>query len=282
MTSPTLRRWEVARRLRQLREHADLSLDEVASTLGCSASKISRIETAARGASPRDVRDLCNLYNVTGTDRDSLIDLVRESKEPSWWRALDEVTAQMGMFYGLEAAASTILQYETILVPGLLQTPDYARALLRRLNLRLTANAAEQLITSRQERQKRLLARDAPSYWVVLDEAVIHRQVGGPKIMHDQVQHLVHRIEERRVVLQVIPFNAGAHAGMDGNFTTLRYEGSQVADQVYVEGRAGQLYLSRQAELKLYLEIFDHLRAIAESPDDSLERLRHALTSWPD
>jgi transcriptional regulator with XRE-family HTH domain len=277
--SPTLRRWELARRLRGLREHSGLSLEDVAAELLCSPSKISRIETAARAASARDVRDLSRVYGLDDTTRDDLMALAREAKERGWWQHFDDVLPDYTTFMGFEAAASSIEDYETILVPGLLQTQEYTHALTNRLNLPVGSEAADQYAASRQARQKRLLGGDRPHYWVILDEAVLHRQVGGPKIMHDQIQYLAESVTERRVTLQVIPFETGAHAGMEGNFVILRYEQSEVPDLVYVEGRAGQLFLSREADLKLYRQTFDHLRAAAESPDASLDRLHRLLGS---
>jgi transcriptional regulator with XRE-family HTH domain len=275
--SPTLRRWELARRLRHLRETSGLNLEDVARELLCSPSKISRIETGARGASARDVRDLGRLYKVDTSTQEYLMSLAREAKQRGWWQHFDEVVPDYTTFMGLEAAASSIQTYETIIVPGLLQIPEYAIALTRRLNLPLGAEAAHQYATTRQERQKRLATPEAPDYWVILDEAVLHRQVGGPKVMRDQIHHLTERIGERQVILQVIPFAAGAHAGMEGNFVMLGYQESDVPDLVYVEGRAGHLFLSREADLKLYRETFDHLRATAASPDDSLDLLRGLL-----
>jgi transcriptional regulator with XRE-family HTH domain len=281
-TSPTLRRWELARRLRQLREAAGLNLEDVAAELLCSPSKISRIETAARGASARDVRDLSRIYEVDPATQDYLMRLAREAKERGWWQRYDEVLPDYTTFMGLEAAASSIQSYDTIIIPGLLQIPAYSVALTRRLNLPVGADAADQYARSRQERQKRLQGPDAPSYWVILDEAVLHRQVGGPTVMRDQIHDLAQRITERQVILQIIPFTAGAHAGMEGDFAILGYDQqADMPDLVYLEGRAGQLFLSREADLKYFRDTFDHLRAAAESPDDSLDHIRQLLIEGP-
>jgi transcriptional regulator with XRE-family HTH domain len=251
-----------------------MGLEEVASQLLCSPSKISRLETGARGASPRDVRDLCRIYAADDATRAYLMDLAQEAKQRGWWQHFDEVFPDYPTYIDLEGAASDIQVYETVLVHGLLQTTDYSLALMRRINLRLGTEAAEQYANSRRERQKRLLGGDRPAFWAILDEAAIRRQVGGPKIMADQIAHLVECAEQRRVILQIIPFEAGAHAGMEGNFTVLRFEDSDVPDHIYVEGRAGHLFLSRDEDLRLYRETFDHLRATAASPDESLEFLR--------
>jgi hypothetical protein len=147
--------------------------------------------------------------------------------------------------------------------------------------LNLDAKSPDQYASSRQQRQKRLRAENPPNFWAVLDEAALRRQVGGPKVMRDQIEHLAQCAAERQVVLQILPFEAGAHAGMQGNFAMLQFE-EDVPDLVYVEGGAGAWYLSRDTELKVYRQMFDFLRATAESPDDSLDRLQAMLAAWPD
>jgi transcriptional regulator with XRE-family HTH domain len=276
--SPTLRRVELSRRLRQLREGSGLSIENVSAELLCSPSKISRIETGARAASVRDVRDLARLYGVDEVTTTYLMNLAREAKERGWWQHFDEVVSEYATYVDFEQAATEIHQYETIVVPGLLQVPDYTLALMRRVSIRLRGEAAEQYAASRQQRQERLALSDAPQFWAVIDEAVLHRQVGGIKVMQEQLTHLIRSVNEERVVLQVIPFSAGAHASMEGSFTLLRFEEAEIPDLVYIEGRAGHLFLSRQVDLKLYRDTFDHLRASALSPDDSLELLKTLVT----
>lgn len=275
--SPTLRRMELARRLRALRETSGKSLEDVAGELLCSPSKISRIETGARGASARDVRDLCRIYAVPEDTQHYLMDLAREAKQRGWWQAFDEVVSDYTMLMGLEAGASAIHQYETVLVPGLLQTVDYSRALMRRISPAVSDDAAEQYVISRQERQQRLFGDDPPEYWAIMDEAAVRRQVGGVKVMNDQIEHLIRCAEEHRVILQIIPFLAGAHPGMEGNFEMLHYEDAVSTDVVYVEGRAGNLFLHREADLRLHRQTFDHLRATAESPDHTIDRLQRII-----
>jgi transcriptional regulator with XRE-family HTH domain len=272
-SSPTLRRWELASRLRRLRETRGLSLEDVAGDLECSTSKVSRIETAARGASLRDVRDLCRLYDVDEGERESLLELVRQAKQAGWWQRYDEVASRSATYLGLEDAATSIQNYEPSSVPGLLQTSDYTRALVSRVNVSLTREAIDQYVQSRRERHQRLLGDNPPQCWVIIDEAVLHRLVGGAKVMHDQLQEMIKHATDRRVIIQVVPFSAGAHAGMEGSFTLLQFADSDLPDVVYLESRAGELLLHRDMDLRLYRETFDHLRASAESPDASVERM---------
>lgn len=274
-TNPTIRRWELASRLRRHRESRGMSLEDVAAQLLCTPSKISRLETATRGASLRDVRDLCRLYDVPDADRDELMTLVREAKQPGWWQRYDELASRWGTYFALEDAASSIQQFETSLVPGLLQTGDYTNALVDRIGVSNRHHEiVQQAVLSRQERQKRLLSEDPLDYWVILDEAALHRLVGGTKVMRSQLEHVATLAEDHRVVLQIIPFSAGAHTGMEGNFTVLQFASPEIPDSVYLEHRAGGLFLNRDADLRLYRATFDHLRATAESPHESIERIQ--------
>jgi transcriptional regulator with XRE-family HTH domain len=278
--SPTLRRWELARLLRQLREASGRTIDEVAQELLCSTSKISRIETGARGASSRDVRDLSRLYGADEATSAYLMRLSREAKQRGWWQHFDQVFPDYTTFMGFEEAASSIQDYEASVVPGLLQTADYTRALMQRVFLTISADSVEQYVSSRQQRQERILRSDPASFWAILDEAVLHREVGGRKVMRDQLEHLARCATDRRVQLQILPFAAGAHAGMAGSFILLQFEEVAVPDLVYVEGRAGQMFLSRDEDVKLYHRTFDHLRASADSLEGSVERLHAVLESW--
>lgn len=275
-SSPTVRRWELGQSLRRMREHAGLKIEEVAEQLGCSPSKISRLETASRGALPRDVRDLCRLY---GADHDSearLLELTRESRQPAWWQAYDEVASRGATYLGLEEAASSITSYQTIRIPGLLQVPEYSRAYMRGVIPTLSDDAVEQFVDSRRERQ-RLLDRDPRlDYWVILDEAVLHREVGGRAVMQAQLEHLLQLARRQRITLQIVPFSAGAHAGMEGSFTLLRFPADSMADLIYVESRSGQFFLSRESELLVYRDVLDHLRATADSLSRSLDLVQAA------
>ncbi len=276
-TSPTVRRRVLANRLRSLREAAGLSLEDVAAHLMCSASKVSRLETGARPATLRDVRDLALMYGVSEADARDLMTLVREASQRGWWESYDEVASRSATYIGLEEAAASLEHYETVRIPGLLQTPAYTRALLRRISPSHGPDAIEQFVATRLERQKLLTSSSPPSYWVVLDEAALRRQVGGPAVMQDQLSALVAAAEAGWVTIQVIPFASGAHAGMEGTFVILTFADPDLADVVYVEGRSGQLFLGRAADIRVYRETLDHLRAVADGPDSSLAFIRDLI-----
>jgi transcriptional regulator with XRE-family HTH domain len=279
-SSPTVRRWELAGRLRALREGAGLGIEEVSAQLLCSPSKISRLETAVRGASLRDVRDLCALYQADEAVTEHLMELARQSKEPGWWQSFDEVAPRFATYIGLEDAAVAIRSYETIRMQGLLQTPDYTRALVRRIFPGISAKAAEQFVETRQTRFQQVLEGPTrPDLWVILDEAVLARQVGGPKVMQNQIDHIIKCVDEGLLTLQVVPFAAGAHAGMEGSFTILEFPPETLPQVVYVEGRSGQIFLNRPADLREFEDAFDHLRATAAAPDDSVDLLHRLARS---
>lgn len=268
--SPTVRRWELAARLRELRIRAGLSLDEVAAELLCSPSKISRLENAARAASARDVRDLARIYGVSDQMQQELMDLVRQSKQRAWWENYDEVASRSSTYIGLEEAASAIEWYETIRIPGLLQTPDYARAFLHGIIPSLDNDALDQYVASRVERQRRLTENPPLRLWAILDEAAVRKRVGGAKVMYDQIMHIIHVAKTlRNVTVQLVPDSRGSHAGMDGPFEILKFPQGALSDIVYVEGRSGQLFLTRKQDLDLFNEMLDYLRAAAASPDES-------------
>ena len=266
--SPTVRRRELGTRLRELRTRAGMTVDEVAEKLLVSAAKVSRLETGVRGVSLRDVRDLCDIYDVDAAERDHLATLVRESKQPSWWQRYD---LDYTTYVGLEAAATTILDYESSIIPGLLQTEDYARAVVEGVLYDAPADVVEQRVAARMQRQELLHADPPPELWAVIDEAALHRLVGGPAVMRAQLEWLVERAALSNVTVQVIPFEVGAHPGMDSTFILLHLE--DVSDIVYVEGLVGNLYQESQADLARYRRHADQLRAVAMSPKDSLARI---------
>jgi transcriptional regulator with XRE-family HTH domain len=267
--SPTLRRRELAARLRELRLVAGMTADEVAEKMLVSPAKISRIETGVRGVSLRDVRDLCEIYGVDPVDASRLATLVRESKQPSWWQSYDLPYAT---FVGLEAAATSILDYESGLVPALLQTEDYARAAVEGILYDAGDELVDQRVTARLTRQEVLYQPTPPHLWAVLDESALRRVVGGPDIMRVQLEVLIDRAALPNVTLQVISFETGAHPGMDSTFTLLELPGG-VSDIVYIEGLVGNLYQESPTDLTRYRRAFDQLRAIALSPRDSLARI---------
>jgi transcriptional regulator with XRE-family HTH domain len=270
-----------------------LTVEQVAEQLLCSPSKVSRMETGQRAATLRDVRDLCGIYGVTDqAEITRLMDLAREGKQQAWWQPYD--LDYFATYVDLEQAATGLAYYHTTVVPGLLQTVDYARAMFawslptgqlaahfaehpqdRRDNLiEYTPERRDQLIDVRLRRQRHLLTRDpAPDLVAVLDEAVLHRMVGGPAIMGAQLRHLVEVSAMSNLALQVIPFGAGAHPAMDNIFTILQFD-DPAPSIVYVEGLMGWLYLEREQEVARYGQVLEHLRSVALSPQETTELIK--------
>ena len=263
--SPTVRRRELGARLRALRLASGLTAEDVAARMEVSPAKISRIETGARGVSIADVRFLCDLYAVSTEERDRLLTLTRESKRRSWWQQYG-LPESLATYIGLEDAAVSIQQYETSIVPPLLQTQEYAHALVSGAGF-YAMPEQEQLVQARMTRQEILTANPALQLWAVIDEAALHRMVGGPEVTRAQLQALAERSRAKNITLQVIPFAAGAHPGLNSSFIILHLE--EVQDVVYVEGLIGNFYLQSPADIVRYRRTFDELRAVALGPQDS-------------
>ncbi len=272
--SPTLRRRRLASELRRLREAAQLTIDEVGEKLECSASKISRIETGHVGVTPRDVRDMLELYAIDDDQREALVQLAREARKKGWWHAYNEVFT--GSFVGLESDASSLHTHQALLVPGLLQTEKYMGSVIRAIRPDHGEEEVSRRVAARVTRQKLLIDAQPPEYWAILDEAVLHRTVGGPAIMREQLMKLLELSELPHVTLQVLPFTAGAHAGMEGPFLILGFPEPADPDVVYVENTTTGSYLEEPSDVYRYTLMFDHLRASALNPTDSLQRVKQA------
>lgn len=273
--SPTLRRRELAARLRALRLERGLTVDQVAEQLLCSPSKVSRMETGQRGATLRDVRDLCGIYGLTDPSQvEYLMGLVREAKQQAWWQSYD--LDYYATYVGLEQAAVTLCYYQSSIVPGLLQTAGYARGLHEgSMPAEFTPERAGELIEVRIRRQQ-VLNREPPlELRVVLDEAVLHRVVGGPDVMAEQLTHFVAIAKRPNVTLQVIPFSAGAHPAMENMFTIIEFE-DVAPPVVYVEGLMGFLFLERGNDVARYTQIFKYLCEIALNPQETIELMSEA------
>jgi len=266
--SPTIRRRRLGLELRRHREAAGVTIDYVAERLECSSSKISRIETGHTGATPRDVRDMLNLYGVRGAECDELVQIARDARMKGWWHPYSQVLT--GAYVGLEAAAEEIREYTQQVVPGLLQTEEYARAMIRAARPDIGVEEVDRRVSVRMGRQSLLEADDPVNLWVVLDEAVVSRPVGGDAVMRRQLEHLVEAADLPSVTLQLLPFEAGAHAGMDGTFAILNFPEPADADVVFAENATGGLFLEKTEELRKYRFIFDHIRAAALGPEESV------------
>ncbi len=268
--SPTVRRRRLALELRRLREAARLTCEEVADHLECSASKISRVETGRVSVSPRDVRDMLELYGVPPAQRESLVQLARDSRQKGWWHAYsDTMQPQFVTYVGLESAAAEIRIYEVSLIPELLQTEDYARAVIRSGMMNSPAEDVERRVALRMARQPAITRDDPPKVWAVLDEAALRRRVGGAGLMRLQLEHLLAQATLPNVAVQVIPFGGGAHPAMGRPFIILVFPERVDTDVVYLEDLTSALYLEDVADVDRYNVFFNHLRASALSFDDS-------------
>ncbi len=266
--SPALRRRQLGAELRRLRDRAGVTIDQVAAHLECSASKISRIETGQTGVTPRDVRDILTVYGVAQEVVDDLVEIAREAREKGWWQLYGDVLTSA--YVGLEAAADRIRAYEAQVLPGLLQTEGYVRAMIESARPGITDDEVDRRVRVRTSRQSLLVQNEPIDFWVILDEAVLRRPVGGPEVMRQQLDHLVSMAELSNVTLQVLPFSAGAHAGMDGTFAMLLFDGSFSQDLVFAANAAGGLILEKDTELQRYAFIFDRLKSCSLHPDDSI------------
>jgi transcriptional regulator with XRE-family HTH domain len=286
--SPTVRRRELGALLRKLRKDKDLTVDQVTTYLECSASKISRIETGQRGATPRDVRDLCDLYGVTNqAERERLVGLAREGKQQGWWQSYDLPFATP-MYVGLEAEAVRIKDYDSAVIPGLLQSADYLRALHddplpEPTDRELTPELVERRVEARLIRQQLLTRRQPPplEFWAIMDEAALHRLIGGPAVMGAQLKRVVEAMQLPNVTVQVIPYSIGPHPALNSTFNILEFSGA-APHLVYSEGLAGFIFMEREEDVERYNDVFRHLADIALTPDQSADlmiRLAEAYTN---
>jgi transcriptional regulator with XRE-family HTH domain len=265
----TVRSRRLAVELRQFREAAGLTGEQVAEAMGWSVAKVYRIEGDKVRILVRDVQRLLNLYKISGAQADAVLELARQARGKDWWHQYSGAIPEWFQFYvGLEAAVSAMHGYDSELVPGLLQTEDYVRAIMS------TAPAPdgdekERQITVRMERQKRLTAADAPVLWAVLNEGVIRRVVGGAKVMKAQLRQLADMSTMGNVTVQVLAYDAGAHPAMHGAFTIMQFPEPVDPDVVYVEAQTGALYLEKTEDVHRYSLMFDYLRAQALSPEAS-------------
>lgn len=267
--SPTVRQRELGVRLREFRNSQGLTVEEVAEKLLCSATKISRAETGARRPSLRDVRDLCALYNVSAGETAELMELARKARQQGWWTQYDDL--KISQLIGLEQEATVITCFGMFFVPALLQTEEYAAAITKGIEPGIDRDILRQRVEARMRRQQLLEQSKPPRYWALLDEAILHRLVGGAAIMNAQLGKLLQLVQQEKATVQVIPYDAGAYAAMDSNFTFLEFGKSRLPGVVFVEGLVSEFYLERPAELARYSEALEYLRDTALTPRDSVE-----------
>jgi transcriptional regulator with XRE-family HTH domain len=275
---PTVRRRRLGTELRKLRESGGYKLEEVSALLGVAPSTLSRIETGKAPTKSAYLNQLLEMYGVTDAgQRQILVDMAREGHRKGWWAAYDDVLPSgLDVYVGLEAEASGLRGYEVSVVHGLLQTADYARAVLREATSRPTGDRLNRLVDLRMERQRRLDDEPPLKLWLIFDEAVIQRTVGGAAVMRRQLVHLLAAAGQPGITLQVLPFDSGAHAGLDGGFTIIEFPEQSDAEVAYVECPVGSLYLEKDRDVRIRANVFDRIRASALSPGASLDLISRA------
>lgn len=281
---PTVLRLMLGTQLRRLREAKNITREDAGWAIRGSESKISRMELGRVSFKERDVADLLTLYGVTDTtDRTTLLDLAREANTPGWWhRYSDLLPTWFSAYVGLEAASALIRTYEVQFVPGLLQTEDYARAVILLGHRTAPPEEIERRVKLRTNRQHLLTKPDPPRLWAVVDEAALRRPIGGPDTMRTQLEALINATKLPNIKLQIIPFQYGGHAAAGGAYTILRFAETDLPDIVYVEQLTSALYLDKREDIDHYAETMDRLCIEAEphtTTTETLTKILHELNT---
>jgi len=276
---PTAPRIALGAQLRRLREAGHLTTGQAAEAIRASHSKLSRLERGRGGVRQRDVADLLTLYGVIDeAEREELLILARQANAPGWWQQYGDVLpGWFELYIGLEQAASVIRAYEVQFVHGLMQTEDYARAVILLSTARAPAEEIDRRVSLRMQRQQLLTQPGAPELWAVLDEAALRRPPGGPQVVHAQLKHLIQLTDLPNVTLQIVPFRAGPPAAVGGAFTILRFPEPDLPDLVYLEQLSSALYLDQPDDVTGYLTVMDRLCLQAETGAASQDMLRALL-----
>ncbi|MFF4400297.1 helix-turn-helix domain-containing protein [Streptomyces sp. NPDC001480] len=267
--NPTVRRRRLGQELRRLRELKGMTAEEVAERLLVSQSKISRLENGRRSISQRDVRDLCGVYEVEDQRIvDSLMEMARDSRQQGWWHAFGDIP--YSVYIGLETDAESLRVYEPQLVTGLLQTRAYAEALVQGALPETSTADIDKRVQVRLRRQERITAENNPlRLWVVLDEAALRRVVGSRLVMREQLEYLIEMSQLPHVTVQVLPFEVGAHPGLNGQYAILEFADAADSSVVYLEGVTSDLYLEKAQDVQKYAVMYEHLRAQSLNVDQS-------------
>lgn len=267
--NPTVRRRRLGQELRRLREQKGMTVEEVAERLLVSQSKISRLENGRRSISQRDVRDLCGVYEVEDQRMvDSLMEMAKDSRQQGWWHAFGDVP--YSVYIGLETDAASLRVYDPQVIPGLLQTRPYAEALITGALPETASSDIDNRVQVRLRRQERITAVENPlRLWTVLDEAALRRVVGSKLLMREQLESLVEQSQLPHVTVQVIPFEMGAHPGLNGQYAILEFPDAADSSVVYIEGVTSDLYLEKAQDVQKYSVMYEHLRAQALNVDQS-------------
>jgi transcriptional regulator with XRE-family HTH domain len=268
-----IRRRVLARQLKLLREQSGLTLEQAAPKLDFSVSKLSRVENAQVVIDVHWVKSMLDIYDVGGARWNELLELAREAQQPGWWRAYG--LGKHTMFLGYETEAERVQVFTLGYLPGLMQTADYARALMRAVPMRRTDEELDNEVAARMYRQHRLSsAENSLELIAVVDEAALHRPVGGPSVMRAQLDHMAALAELDTVTLQVLPFTAGAHAALASEFTILNFGNLGEPDMAYVEHTLGALSLDKDGDVARAKLTFERVQSDALDPAESLALIR--------
>ncbi|WP_225834156.1 helix-turn-helix transcriptional regulator [Streptomyces sp. NK08204] len=280
--NPTVRRRRLGQELRRLRELKGMTAEEVAERLLVSQSKISRLENGRRSISQRDVRDLCGVYEVADQRVvDSLMEMARDSRQQGWWHTFGDIP--YSVYIGLETDAESLRVYEPQLVTGLLQTRAYAEALVQGALPETAAADIEKRVQVRMRRQERITAENNPlRLWVVLDEAALRRVVGSRLVMREQLEHLIQMSQLPHVTVQVLPFDVGAHPGLNGQYAILEFTDAADSSVVYLEGVTSDLYLEKAPDVQKYAVMYEHLRAQSLNVEQSRQFIGKMAKEYAD
>jgi transcriptional regulator with XRE-family HTH domain len=276
---PTVLRMILGRQLQALREKAGMSYEQAAEAIYSSEWTIRRMERAEGGLKPLTVKSLLMAYGVTDVrEIDAFLTLSRDAGKPGWWHRYDDVLPSwFRTAVGLEESASLIRAYEPQVVPGLLQTPDYIRAISTASFPAATGEETQRRVALRLARQELLTRPGAPGYWVVLEETVLRRPVGGHKVMRAQLGNLIEAAGRPNTTIQVIPFAAGWHPAMYGMFNIFRFAAQELPDVVYSEALTSAYYLNKPEDTASYTEALDTICAQAAPPDQTITILRDIM-----
>jgi transcriptional regulator with XRE-family HTH domain len=280
--NPTVRRRRLGQELRRLRELKGMTAEEVAERLLVSQSKISRLENGRRSISQRDVRDLCGVYEVEDHRVvESLMQMAKDSRQQGWWHSFGDIP--YSVYIGLETDAASLRIYDPQVVPGLLQTRQYAQALIAGALPETAPADIDKRVQVRMRRQERISATENPlRLWTVLDEAALRRVVGNRSLMREQLEHLVEQSQLPHVTVQVIPFEMGAHPGLNGQYAILEFPDAADSSVVYIEGVTSDLYLEKANDVQKYSVMYEHLRAQALNVEQSRQFIAKIAKEYAD
>lgn len=269
-STPTVRLRRLAAELRRLRAAGDLSREDVEEKTGVNVATLYRIETARTRPQKRTLLALVQLYGADAEQRDHLLALSKEAIRQGWLRPYhSDLPEEYTAYISFEDEAQALRNYESLFLPGLLQTEAYADAVIRGVLPSATDDEVQSRVQARVERQA-VLTKDAPlKLWAVVDEAALHRIIGGVDVMVEQLDALTKAVKASNITFQVIPFRAGAHPGMPGQFILMEFVDPMDTDLIYIDSMAGDLFLESEADVSRYRSVFDNLAAVALSPNES-------------